>query len=142
MNLKGMRLRLQSGRHSTIQRSRLGCKRASPTAAKVDFKLEQLLWVLTVSQIEASFVFVKSLQNSIARSVAQSQQIAKAKIQKMAPSLSSIVDSDSPRKTSVSNHNSNSGFFNLFRVHDVIETSYLVCIAKMELHFCEEGCTG
>ena len=88
------------------------------------FKLEQLLWVLTVSQIEASFVFVKSLQNSIARSVTQSsQQIAKAKIQKMAPSSSSVVDSDSPRKTSVSNHNSSSGFSNLFRVHDVIETS-------------------
>ena len=110
--------------------------------AKVGFKLEQLLWVLTVSQIETSFVFVKSLQNSIARSVAQSQQIAKTKIQKMAPSSSTIVGSDSPRKTSVSNHNSSSGFSHLFRVHDVIETSYLVCIAKMELHFCEEGCIG
>ncbi len=49
-------------------------------SSRVQFNLDDLLWVLTDSQLKAAIVFVNSLKEIVKRSAAQSKLLAAEKL--------------------------------------------------------------
>ncbi|PAA81466.1 hypothetical protein BOX15_Mlig023696g1 [Macrostomum lignano] len=123
-------------------------------ASRLELLLDDLLWVLTVSQLEATVMFVKSLQKSVEKSKQQSKQLAKKKLEQSlgpgpsvpsqhrlshASALSPAQQLQQQRQSAASGASSESSSELAFRRFDILETSYHLHTGRVDLHFCEES---
>ncbi|KAM9320210.1 bridge-like lipid transfer protein family member 3A [Gastrophryne carolinensis] len=101
-------------------------------SSKLSFFLDELLWVLTDSQLRALLAYTKSLSEAVQKSIRQKKQLGEPQIPSpTAPPPWSLTP---PRSTSTS-------LGQYFDKFDVKETSYHLHISKLELHVCDESQT-
>ncbi|CAL8086605.1 unnamed protein product [Calicophoron daubneyi] len=128
-------------------------KRLSDSAmisSRIQFILHDLLWVLTLSQVEAAIVFLRSLKHSVLLSAQQSKQYAasRAKRQTLSWKNSIIQPTTQPSRSSYSRRplgihkDEYTAASRIFQRYNVLETSYHVCVHRTEVHFCDENREG
>ncbi|XP_051961883.1 UHRF1-binding protein 1-like [Xyrauchen texanus] len=106
-------------------------------ASKLLFILDDLLWVLTDSQLKAIIHYAKSLSEAMEKSAQQRKSMAAEKLQTAPPSpgIHSLwTEPPSPR--SVKTHSTLAQYFDL---HDVKESSYHTFISRLDLHICNNS---
>ncbi|XP_063810977.1 bridge-like lipid transfer protein family member 3A isoform X2 [Pseudophryne corroboree] len=98
-------------------------------SSKLSFSLDELLWVLTDSQLRALLSYTKSLSEAVQKSVRQRKEIG----------VEQVPSPTAPPPWSVSpSHSSSSSIGQYFDKFDVKETSYHLLIARLEIHVCDE----
>ncbi|KAK4470653.1 hypothetical protein MN116_005636 [Schistosoma mekongi] len=126
-------------------------------SSRIRLILDDLLWVFTLSQVEAAIVFARSLEHSIRLASEQSKRFAADKAMRQTVTMSSSSEtqslvnnsanctSNSHTQTIVTIQNSTTkctenyvNAVNIFHQYDVLETSYHLTISRTELHFCDE----
>uniref|UniRef100_A0A8C5LUV2 Bridge-like lipid transfer protein family member 3A n=1 Tax=Leptobrachium leishanense TaxID=445787 RepID=A0A8C5LUV2_9ANUR len=95
-------------------------------SSELSFFLDDLLWVLTNSQLEAFFSYANSLNEAIKKSMREKKEV---------PSSSSIASPCSDSSTP----STSSGRCELFERFDVKETSYHLLISRLDLHLCSDS---
>ncbi|KAM5182469.1 bridge-like lipid transfer protein family member 3A isoform 2-T2 [Mantella aurantiaca] len=101
-------------------------------SSKLSFFLDELLWVLTDSQLRALLSYTKSLSEAVQKSVRQRKQLGEPQVPSpTAPPPWSLTPPPS----------STSSLGQYFEKFDVKETSYHLLISKLELHVCDESQT-
>uniref|UniRef100_A0A1I8G091 BEACH-type PH domain-containing protein n=1 Tax=Macrostomum lignano TaxID=282301 RepID=A0A1I8G091_9PLAT len=124
-------------------------------ATRLELLLDDLLWVLTVSQLEATVLFVKSLQSCIEKATAKQQAASrgaavgdiKHRPQGHTRSSSSVAAATSNAASATHSAAGNPEVDidtlgpaeRIFRKYDVSETSYHVHTGRVDLHFCEDS---
>ncbi|OON22315.1 hypothetical protein X801_01789, partial [Opisthorchis viverrini] len=120
-------------------------KRLSDSAlisSRMQMYLDDLLWILTLSQVEAAIVFARSLQHSVFLAAEQSRQFAASRAKRQHLSCSKVPQ---PTETASTRHNKAgkkdlySAAALLFHRYDVVETSYHLTLYRTEMHFCDEA---
>ncbi|KAM3934390.1 bridge-like lipid transfer protein family member 3A isoform 2-T2 [Leptodactylus fuscus] len=99
-------------------------------SSKLSFFLDELLWVLTDSQLRALLSYTKSLSEAVQKSVRQKKQIGVGQV----PSPTT-----SPPWSVSSSNSSTSSLGQYFDRFDVKETSYHLLISRLEIHVCDES---
>uniref|UniRef100_A0A3Q2YS91 Bridge-like lipid transfer protein family member 3A n=1 Tax=Hippocampus comes TaxID=109280 RepID=A0A3Q2YS91_HIPCM len=96
-------------------------------ASKLLFILDDLLWVLTDSQLKAIIRYAKSLSEAMEKSAQQRKSLTADSLQVLLPS-STAAHTGSP--------NNMSQYFDRF---DVKESSYHTFISRLDLHVCNDS---
>ncbi|XP_075051859.1 bridge-like lipid transfer protein family member 3A [Mixophyes fleayi] len=100
-------------------------------SSKLSFSLDELLWVLTDSQLRALLSYTKSLSEAVQKSVRQRKDIRVGQI--------SSPTAPAPPPWSLSpSHSTSSSIGQYFDKFDVKETSYHLHISRLEIHVCDE----
>ncbi|KAF5400928.1 hypothetical protein PHET_05726 [Paragonimus heterotremus] len=110
-------------------------------SSRSQFFLEDLLWVLTLSQLEAAIVFLRSLKHVVWLAAEQSKQYAASRAKRQTLSWKNVHNnSEIPitRPRRLQNKDPSSAVTRFFNRYDVVETSYHVYIYRTEVHFCDE----
>ncbi|MFT7812926.1 UHRF1-binding protein 1 [Arapaima gigas] len=105
-------------------------------ASKLLFILDDLLWVLTDSQLKAVIHYAKSLSEAMERSAQQRKSMANESLQTAPPSPSTHTlwnEPVPPPSDAASNLNQ------YFELHDVKESSYHTFISRLDLHICNDS---
>nr|XP_028601585.1 UHRF1-binding protein 1-like isoform X2 [Podarcis muralis] len=122
----------QSKIRVTLKRRLKDCNVVS---SKLILILDDLLWVLTDSQLKAMVQYAKSLSEAIEKSAEQRQSLASEPTQSSAPASSSQqVKTQQSSATS----DQNDAIVKLFNDFDVKETSYHLAISHLDLHICDD----
>ncbi|CAH1786953.1 unnamed protein product, partial [Owenia fusiformis] len=108
----------------------------SMLATKLQFNLDDLLWVLTDSQLKAMLLFMKSLKQIIEKSSEQTKRLAGEKVKKQS-SMDKPPPSRQNRKSSPS-QTAESAMNKLFAKLDIKETSYHLYTGRLDLHLCDD----
>uniref|UniRef100_U3F5N8 UHRF1-binding protein 1 n=2 Tax=Micrurus TaxID=8634 RepID=U3F5N8_MICFL len=111
-------------------------KDCNVVASKLILILDDLLWVLTDSQLKAMVQYAKSLSEAIEKSAEQRKSLASEPMQ----SSMSAYNSQEMMKTQQSSAASdqNDAIVRLFNDFDVKETSYHLAISHLDLHICDD----
>ncbi|KAJ8298803.1 hypothetical protein KUTeg_022863 [Tegillarca granosa] len=96
-------------------------------STRVMLLLDDLLWVLTTTQLKAAILYADSLKEIIKKSREQSKKLAAEKLQQQQQSQQ--------RQRSQSNSN----IARLFTRYDVQTTSYHVISSRIDLHLCDDS---
>ncbi|KAM9312615.1 bridge-like lipid transfer protein family member 3B [Gastrophryne carolinensis] len=106
-------------------------------ASKLVLILDDLLWVLTDSQLKAMVQYAKSLSEAIEKSTVQRKSMATTAepAQSWAPPVSS---QQVKAQQSSATAEQNQAILKLFRDFDVKETSYHLVISHLDLHICDD----
>uniref|UniRef100_A0A3B3R8W9 Bridge-like lipid transfer protein family member 3A n=1 Tax=Paramormyrops kingsleyae TaxID=1676925 RepID=A0A3B3R8W9_9TELE len=107
-------------------------------ASKLLFILDDLLWVLTDSQLKAVIHYAKSLSEAMDKSAQQRKSMAGESLQAAPPSPvahSSWAEPAPPPSGAPSN------LSQYFELHDVKESSYHTYISRLDLHICNDSST-
>ncbi|XP_007483774.1 bridge-like lipid transfer protein family member 3A isoform X2 [Monodelphis domestica] len=104
--------------------------------SKLMFLLDDLLWVLTDSQLKAMMKYAESLSEAMEKSALQRKSLAPGPIQSTSPAAHSTPHSWS--QTFGSSH-SNSRISQYFEKFDVKESSYHLLISRLDLHICDDS---
>ncbi|XP_077195276.1 bridge-like lipid transfer protein family member 3B isoform X1 [Paroedura picta] len=122
----------QSKIRVTLKRRLKDC---NVVASKLILILDDLLWVLTDSQLKAMVQYAKSLSEAIEKSAEQRKSLAT----ESTPS-STAVPSSQQSKTQQSSAavDHNDAIVKLFNSFDVKETSYHLVISHLDLHICDD----
>ncbi|XP_062591899.1 bridge-like lipid transfer protein family member 3B isoform X2 [Saccostrea cucullata] len=107
-------------------------------STRVMLLLDDLLWVLTDTQLKAAILYINSLKDMIEKSRAQSKNNAAEAldIQGLTSLYSDNSESQRPRSQSNPSHVSQ-----LFERFDVQTTSYHVISSRIDLHLCDDNTT-
>ncbi|XP_075709677.1 bridge-like lipid transfer protein family member 3A isoform X6 [Rhinoderma darwinii] len=125
-----LRLLTNGGRlNVALKRRTKDCMVLSST---LSFFLDELLWVLTDSQLRALLSYTKSLSEAVQKSVRQKKQIGVGQVP--SPTTPPLWSFSSPNSSSSSLEQ----YFDRF---DVKETSYHLLISRLEIHVCDESQT-
>ncbi|XP_077122575.1 bridge-like lipid transfer protein family member 3B [Ranitomeya variabilis] len=106
-------------------------------ASKLVLILDDLLWVLTDSQLKAMVQYAKSLSEAIEKSTAQRKSNAASAEPAQSwtpPTSSQQVKTQQTSATAEQNQ----AILKLFRDFDVKETSYHLVISHLDLHICDD----
>ncbi|KAM3925932.1 bridge-like lipid transfer protein family member 3B [Leptodactylus fuscus] len=106
-------------------------------ASKLVLVLDDLLWVLTDSQLKAMVQYAKSLSEAIEKSTAQRKSMAASAEPAQSwtpPSTAQQVKTQQTTTTAEQNQ----AILKLFRDFDVKETSYHLVISHLDLHICDD----
>ncbi|KAM8977260.1 bridge-like lipid transfer protein family member 3A [Pelodytes ibericus] len=124
-----LRLLTSGGRlHIALKRRIKDCLVLS---SKLSFFLDDLLWVLTDSQLRALLSYAKSLTEAVQKSVRQRKERGgQAPSSPTVPNLWSLTPPPSSTSSSLSQY---------FDKFDVKETSYHLLISRLDLHVCDES---
>ncbi|TGZ75256.1 hypothetical protein CRM22_000486 [Opisthorchis felineus] len=120
-------------------------KRLSDSAlisSRMQLYLDDLLWILTLSQVEAAVVFARSLQHSVFLAAEQSRQFAASRAKRQHLSWSNVpqpTETASTRQKKAGKKDLYSAAALLFHRYDVVETSYHLTLYRTEMHFCDEA---
>ncbi|XP_067227988.1 bridge-like lipid transfer protein family member 3A isoform X2 [Chanodichthys erythropterus] len=108
-------------------------------ASKLFFILDDLLWVLTDSQLKAIIHYAKSLSEAMEKSAQQRKTMAAETLQTAPPSpgIHSLW-TEPPPPEAVGTHSTLAQYFDL---HDVKESSYHTFISRLDLHICNDSCS-
>ncbi|KFZ66914.1 UHRF1-binding protein 1, partial [Podiceps cristatus] len=104
-------------------------------ASKLMFLLDDLLWVLTDSQLKAMMKYAESLSEAMEKSAQQRKSLAPESVQITPPAPSTQQSRSqpfglSPNASSISQY---------FDKHDMKETSYHLLISRLDLHICDDS---
>ncbi|XP_068134420.1 bridge-like lipid transfer protein family member 3B [Hyperolius riggenbachi] len=124
----------QSKIRVTLKRRLKDC---NVVASKLVLVLDDLLWVLTDSQLKAMVQYAKSLTEAIEKSTEQRKSMASTREPAQSwtpPTSTQQVKSQQPSTTPEQNQ----AILNLFRDFDVKETSYHLVISHLDLHICDD----
>ncbi|XP_061061019.1 bridge-like lipid transfer protein family member 3B isoform X5 [Eubalaena glacialis] len=104
-------------------------------ATKLVLMLDDLLWVLTDSQLKAMVQYAKSLSEAIEKSTEQRKSMAPEPTQS-----STVVPSTQQVKTPQTSNapDLNDAIVKLFNDFDVKETSHHLVISHLDLHICDD----
>ncbi|XP_042549333.1 UHRF1-binding protein 1-like isoform X2 [Dipodomys spectabilis] len=104
-------------------------------ATKLVLILDDLLWVLTDSQLKAMVQYAKSLSEAIERSTEQRKSMAPEPTQSstVAPSTQQVKTPQTPSAPDL-----NDAIVKLFSDFDVKETSHHLVISHLDLHICDD----
>ncbi|NP_001084948.1 UHRF1-binding protein 1-like [Xenopus laevis] len=122
----------QSKIRITLKRRLKDC---NVVASKLIFMLDDLLWVLTDSQLKAMVQYAKSLSEAIEKSTEQRKSMASETTQSPTPPVSSQQVKNPQTSTTPEQNNA---ILKLFRDFDVKETSYHLVISHLDLHICDD----
>ncbi|XP_056413624.1 bridge-like lipid transfer protein family member 3A isoform X3 [Hyla sarda] len=101
-------------------------------STKLSFFLDELLWVLTDSQLRALLSYTKSLSEAVQKSVRQKEQFG----------VGQVPSPTTPPQWSLSSPiSSTSSLGQYFDKFDVKESSYHFLISRLEIHVCDESQT-
>ncbi|XP_062397832.1 bridge-like lipid transfer protein family member 3A [Sardina pilchardus] len=107
-------------------------------ASKLLFILDDLLWVLTDSQLKAIIHYAKSLSEAMEKSAQQRKSMAADSLQTAPPSPGiHTLWTDPPPAPTPSRTPSTLGQY--FDLHDVKESSYHTFISRLDLHICNDS---
>ncbi|CAH2276274.1 Hypothetical predicted protein [Pelobates cultripes] len=122
----------QSKIRITLKRRLKDC---NVVASKLILMLDDLLWVLTDSQLKAMVQYAKSLSEVIEKSTEQRKSMVSDSTQGSTPPPSTQqVKTQQSTATTEQNH----AIIKLFRDFDVKETSYHLVISHLDLHICDD----
>lgn len=105
-------------------------------ASRVILLLDDLLWVLTVTQLKAAILYANSLKEVIERSAQQSKRLAAEKLKRqgiMGGGGAAHAQAQRPQESS-----SMSAAARLFTRFDVTTTSYHLVTSRFDLHLCDD----
>ncbi|XP_063252310.1 bridge-like lipid transfer protein family member 3B [Prinia subflava] len=122
----------QSKIRVTLKRRLKDC---NVVASKLVLILDDLLWVLTDSQLKAMVQYAKSLSEAIEKSAEQRKSLASETAQSSAPAPSS--QQVKAHQTAAA-PDQNDAIVKLFNDFDVKETSYHLVISHLDLHICDD----
>lgn len=122
----------QSKIRITLKRRLKDCNVVS---SKLILILDDLLWVLTDSQLKAMVQYAKSLSEAIEKSAEQRKSLASEPIQSSTPAPSS-QQVKTPQSSATTDQND--AIAKLFNEFDVKETSYHLLISHLDLHICDD----
>ncbi|XP_062989772.1 bridge-like lipid transfer protein family member 3B isoform X2 [Elgaria multicarinata webbii] len=122
----------QSKIRVTLKRRLKDC---NVVASKLILILDDLLWVLTDSQLKAMVQYAKSLSEAIEKSAEQRKSLPSEPTQSSTPAPSSqqVKTQQSSAAT-----DQNDAIVKLFNDFDVKETSYHLAISHLDLHICDD----
>ncbi|KAJ8257464.1 hypothetical protein GJAV_G00185880 [Gymnothorax javanicus] len=105
-------------------------------ASKLLFILDDLLWVLTDSQLKAVIHYAKSLSEAMEKSAQQRKNLAAESLQTAPPSpgIHPLWTEPPPPPTGTP-----STLSQYFELHDVKESSYHTHISRLDLHICNDS---
>lgn len=129
-----LRLITNQGRIRIALKRRI--KDCNVLASKLFFILDDLLWVLTDSQLKAIIHYAKSLSEAMERSARQRKNMTAESMQAgpTSPGMNSLWSE--PPSSSTGSPNSMSQYFDLY---DVKESSYHTFISRLDLHICNDS---
>eukprot|EP00076_Gallus_gallus_P045140 XP_025010678.1 UHRF1-binding protein 1-like isoform X3 [Gallus gallus] len=122
----------QSKIRVTLKRRLKDC---NVVASKLVLILDDLLWVLTDSQLKAMVQYAKSLSEAIEKSTEQRKSLASETTQSSAPAPSS--QQVKAHQTAAA-PDQNDAIVKLFNDFDVKETSHHLVISHLDLHICDD----
>ncbi|KAI0227386.1 UHRF1-binding protein 1-like [Lamellibrachia satsuma] len=99
--------------------------------SRLQVNLDDLLWVLTDSQLKAALVFINSLKDVIKKSSQQSKLHAAEKLKKQTPSPTHGTTAQQPKPAQAISQ--------LFTKYDITETSYHLHTGRIDLHLCDDA---
>ncbi|XP_066528672.1 bridge-like lipid transfer protein family member 3A isoform X2 [Hoplias malabaricus] len=105
-------------------------------ASKLLFILDDLLWVLTDSQLKAVIHYAKSLSEAMEKSAQQRKSLAVESLQTAPPSPGPHTLWAEPPPAPTGTASTLAQYFDL---HDVKETSYHTFISRLDLHICNDS---
>ncbi|XP_073679764.1 bridge-like lipid transfer protein family member 3A [Garra rufa] len=107
-------------------------------ASKLLFILDDLLWVLTDSQLKAIINYAKSLSEAMEKSAQQRKSMAAETLQTAPPSpgIHSLWTEPPPPEAAPGTPGTLAQYFDL---HDVKESSYHTFISRLDLHICNDS---
>ncbi|XP_062928608.1 UHRF1-binding protein 1-like isoform X3 [Mobula hypostoma] len=111
-------------------------KDCNVVASKLVLILDDLLWVLTDSQLKAMAQYSKSLSEVIEKSAQQRKSMASAPTQVSATPLP--VSQQVRTQQAAATADQNDAIAKLFSAFDVKETSYHLIISHLDLHICDD----
>uniref|UniRef100_A0A663F653 Bridge-like lipid transfer protein family member 3A n=1 Tax=Aquila chrysaetos chrysaetos TaxID=223781 RepID=A0A663F653_AQUCH len=106
-------------------------------ASKLMFLLDDLLWVLTDSQLKAMMKYAESLSEAMEKSAQQRKSLAPESVQITPPAPSTQQSWSQP--FGVSPNTSSIGQY--FDKYDMKESSYHLLISHLDLHICDDSHT-
>ncbi|KAM6895466.1 bridge-like lipid transfer protein family member 3B isoform 1-T1 [Xenentodon cancila] len=109
-------------------------KDCNVVASKLILILDDLLWVLTDSQLKAMVQYAKSLSEAMEKSAQQRKSMA---TEEQASSLPSSAQQVRPQQTPTAADQS-ATMAKLFSAYDVCETSHHLQITHLDLHICDD----
>ncbi|XP_049920250.1 UHRF1-binding protein 1 [Epinephelus moara] len=129
-----LRLITNQGRIRIALKRRI--KDCNVLASKLLFILDDLLWVLTDSQLKAIIHYAKSLSEAMEKSAQQRKSRAAESLQTAPPSpgLHSLWTEPPPAPTGTPSNMSQ-----YFDLYDVKESSYHTFISRLDLHVCNDS---
>ncbi|KAJ7332970.1 hypothetical protein JRQ81_015150 [Phrynocephalus forsythii] len=110
-------------------------KDCNVVASKLMFLLDDLLWVLTDSQLKAMMKYAESLSEAMEKSAQQRKSMAPEPVQITPPAPSA---QQSWHHSFGSSHKAISQYF---EKHDMKESSYHLLISRLDLHICDDSHT-
>uniref|UniRef100_A0ACB8FPR7 UHRF1-binding protein 1-like n=1 Tax=Sphaerodactylus townsendi TaxID=933632 RepID=A0ACB8FPR7_9SAUR len=122
----------QSKIRITLKRRLKDC---NVVASKLILILDDLLWVLTDSQLKAMVQYAKSLSEAIEKSAEQRKSLATESTPGSA-AMSSSQQVKTQQTSAAVDHND--AIVKLFNNFDVKETSYHLVISHLDLHICDD----
>uniref|UniRef100_A0A3Q2P7B7 Bridge-like lipid transfer protein family member 3A n=1 Tax=Fundulus heteroclitus TaxID=8078 RepID=A0A3Q2P7B7_FUNHE len=129
-----LRLITNQGRIRIALKRRI--KDCNVLASKLLFILDDLLWVLTDSQLKAIIHYAKSLSEAMEKSAQQRKSMTAESLQTAPPSPVIHNLWTEPPPSSTSTPNNLSQYFDLY---DVKESSYHTFISRLDLHICNDS---
>lgn len=121
----------------TIKKKLSDC---SVLACRLLLILDDLLWVLTDSQLKAALHFVDSLAGLIQESNKAIQRKKAQKKLETLPEYQSFIDQSASRPSE--NSTTMTQAQKMFSVFDVLETSYHFFSQRIDLHLCDDAGSG
>ncbi|XP_067913174.1 bridge-like lipid transfer protein family member 3A isoform X2 [Heterodontus francisci] len=110
-------------------------KDCNVVGSKLMFQLDDLLWVLTDSQLKAMIEYAQSLSEAMENSAKQRKRMAPD----TAGTSGSIPSTYQARTQPASSSNSWNSIGQYFEMYDVKESSYHSHISRLDLHICDDG---
>lgn len=115
-------------------------KDSNVIASKLMFLLDDLLWVLTDSQLKAMMKYAESLSEAMEKSAQQRKSLAPEPVQITPPAPSAQQSWAQAFGGSQGNSNSSSSRLSqYFEKFDVKESSYHLLISRLDLHICDDS---
>ncbi|XP_031203086.1 UHRF1-binding protein 1 isoform X1 [Mastomys coucha] len=113
-------------------------KDCNVVASKLTFLLDDLLWVLTDSQLKAMMKYAESLSEAMEKSAQQRKSLAPEPVQTTPPAPSAQQTWAQAFGGSQGN-SSSSRLSQYFEKFDVKESSYHLLISRLDLHICDDS---
>ncbi|XP_058410544.1 bridge-like lipid transfer protein family member 3A [Diceros bicornis minor] len=109
-------------------------------ASKLMFLLDDLLWVLTDSQLKAMMKYAESLSEAMEKSAQQRKSLAPEPVQITPPAPSAQQSwAQAFGGSQGSSNSSSSRLSQYFEKFDVKESSYHLLISRLDLHICDDS---
>ncbi|XP_061488313.1 bridge-like lipid transfer protein family member 3A [Rhineura floridana] len=110
-------------------------KDCNVVASKLIFLLDDLLWVLTDSQLKAMMKYAESLSEAMEKSAQQRKSLAPEPVQITPPAP------NAQQSWPQSFGSSQKAISQYFEKHDMKESSYHLLISRLDLHICDDSHT-